>query len=223
MTATICFDMYGTLFDTTSVAREVRHRVALPYQIADAIVELWRTKQLVYSFQATLMEAYQPFWTITASALTYALEYHGVDLSETEREAILATYEDLELFPDAHEALTHLEAEQIAILSNGNPMMLETLLDNSGIADRFDAVLSADDVQRFKPHPSVYKQAAEYFGGSLDSCWLISSNAWDAAGAAAAGMRVAWINRSNEPSERIGGVPDVTVSSLSELTSEFPP
>lgn len=222
MSAAICFDMYGTLFETGSVSQRCRDRIEAPVPVVEAIVDLWRHKQLAYSFQVALMDAYQSFWDLTAAALDYALAYYGVDLRATDRDAILASYEELDPFDDTVETLDRLAAEEyrLAILSNGTPEMLETLAENTGIKDRFESIISAHDVETFKPHPAVYEQVVDRFGVSFEDCWHVSANGWDAAGAAQAGLRVAWVNRSNEPPERVGGSADVTVSSLAGFASE---
>lgn len=222
MSVAICFDMYGTLFETGSVSGRCRERIDAPTPVVDAIVDLWRHKQLAYSYQVALMETYQSFWELTAAALDYALAYYGVDLRATDRDAVLAAYEELDPFDDAVEALDRLaEAEyRLAILSNGTPTMLETLVENTGIADRFEAIISAHDVQTFKPQPAVYEQAVDRLGVPFEDCWLVSANGWDASGAAQAGLRVAWVNRSNEPPERVGGSADLIVSSLAGFAEE---
>lgn len=219
MPAALCFDMYGTLFDTRSVASAVRRRIDAPDPVVADLVELWRRKQLQYSYQVALMEAYEPFWTVTGHALEYALAFYGIDRDAVDTEGILASYEELSPYEDAVAALEALddEAVTVSILSNGNPDMLETLATNAGLVDHFDAIISADEVSTFKPSPAVYENAASRLDEPIEDCWLISSNAWDVAGAAQAGMGVAWVNRANEPAERIGGTATETVDSLAAL------
>lgn len=221
----ICFDMYGTLFDTQSVTATLRRRVDAPSGLVDDLASLWRQKQLQYSYQVALMDAYEPFWELTIDALEYALDYYGVDLRARDKDAIMDAYEVLDPFDDAVEALVQLEDveanPELAILSNGNPDMLETLAANTGIDSHLDAIISADEVGTFKPHPSVYENAASRLDVTIDACWLVSSNAWDAAGAAEAGMQVAWVNRANEPYERIGSEPNLVVDTLADLVDEL--
>lgn len=219
MPAAFCFDMYGTLFDPASVERRVRERVDAPGGVVDAFVALWREKQLQYAYQVALMDAYEPFSSVTEAAFEYAVDYHGFDIRATDRDAILSAYEELDPFDDAEPALDRLAETEadLAILSNGDPEMLRTLAANTGIADYFDAIVSADEVATFKPHPSVYENAADRLGHPLEECQLVSANAWDVAGAAQAGMATAWINRHNEPAERVGGPPEVAVGSLTDL------
>lgn len=219
MPAAFCFDVYGTLFDTASVDRRVHERVDAPTGVVDAFVALWREKQLQYAYQVALMDAYEPFSAVTEAAFEYAADYHGFDLRATDRDAILSAYEELKPFDDTEPALDRLadNGADLAVLSNGDPSMLRTLVANTGIEDYFDAIVSADEVTTFKPDPRVYDNGAERLGHPSGDCQLVSANAWDVAGAAQAGMATAWINRRNEPAERIGGPPDVTVDSLIDL------
>ena len=219
MPEAFCFDMYGTLFNTQSVAAAVRERVDAPDAVVADLVQLWRQKQLQYSYQVALMDAYEPFWNVTGHALDYSLAYYGIDRDEVETETILQSYEHLSPYDDAVAALEELSERdvQLSILSNGNPSMLETLAENADLDGYFEAIISADEVSTFKPSPAVYRNAADRLDEALEDCWLISSNAWDVAGAAQAGMGVAWVNRANEPQERIGGDPTETVDSLDAL------
>lgn len=223
MPTALCFDAYGTLFDTASVRDRLRERLDGPAGVVDAVVELWREKQLTYSYQLALMDAYRPFRSVTDDALDYALDYYGFDPRAIDVDAALAAYEALAPHPDVEPTLDRLgeEAYRLAVLSNGDPGMLEAVVEHAGLEDRFEAVVSADEVETYKPAPAVYERAAERLDEPLADCWLVSANAWDAAGAAQAGMGVAWINRAEDPPERVGGDPDLTVTSLTELADEL--
>jgi len=109
------------------------------------------------------------------------------------------------------------ETHTVAVLSNGNPEMLEELAANAGLAEHLDDLVSAHEVRTFKPDPAVYRNAADRLDRSLGDCRLVSSNPWDVAGAASAGMATAWVNRTREPPETVGGEADLTVESLSAL------
>lgn len=219
MAAAVCFDVYGTLFDTTSVRVRLRERLDAPAGVVDRVVDLWRDKQLTYAYQLALMDAYRPFQSVTDDALGYALDYYGFDPRAIDVDAALAAYEELAPFAGVGPTLEQLEDADhlLAVLSNGDPDMLAAVLENAGLADRFDPVVSADEVGTFKPAPAVYGRAAERLDRPIEECWLVSANAWDAAGAAEAGMRVAWVNRTRDPPERVGGEPDLTVGSLTGL------
>ena len=218
-TAALCFDMYGTLCDTSSVTRRLGEVLGLPGALVDAVDETWRRKQLQYSYQAAQMDAYEPFWDLTEKALDYALAQYGLDPSPDERERIVEAYDHLSPYPDAAPTLERLgdAGYTVAVLSNGNPEMLDRLAENAGLAPHLDEIVSADEVSTFKPAPVVYENAAARLGFDIEACRLVSANAWDAAGAGNAGMGVAWVNRRRDPPEAIGPTPEIEVESLSEL------
>ena len=222
-TEALCFDMYGTLCDTSSVIETLAEELAVSEGTVASIDELWRRKQLQYAYQVSLMDAYEPFWSVTGHALDYALAAYDIDIDETTRDRILASYEHLSPFPDAVETLERLSADghEVAVLSNGNPEMLATLAANAGLDEHPTEIISAHEVRTFKPSPAVYENAASRLDRTLSTCRLVSANAWDVAGASAAGMATAWIDRSGDPFETIGGEPDLVVSSLDDLTGEI--
>jgi 2-haloacid dehalogenase len=221
-TDALCFDMYGTLCDTSSMTETLRAELDLPAQVVDDLDALWRQKQLQYSYQLGQMRTYRPFWEATSEALDYSLSFYGRDPDTATRERILDQYNHLDPFPDTLDALATLEDEYtLAVLSNGNPEMLETLAANTGIDEHVEFIISADEVETFKPAPEVYENAADRLDTPLGDCALVSSNAWDIAGAAQAGMGAFWVNRKNEPMETIGGDPDVVADTLSDLAEKL--
>ncbi len=217
--ATICFDMYGTLCDTASVTETLSRELDAADALVDAVETTWRSRQLQYSYQLALMGSYRPFWTVTRDALDFALDRYDCDPDPETRERILRAYETLEPFPGATDVLAELSemGHGVAVLSNGNPEMLSTLSETAGLADRLDAVVSADAAGTFKPAPAVYEAAAAAFGEPLGDCWLVSGNAWDVAGAGHAGMETVWVDRANDPFERIGTAPTATVAALADV------
>jgi 2-haloacid dehalogenase len=214
--AGLCFDMYGTLCDTSSVRDRLGAELDVAERLVAAVDETWRRKQLQYSYQSAQMDEYEPFWDLTASALEYALSAYDLDPSSSTRERILAAYDHLDPFPAAAETLDRLSdaGHEVVVLSNGNPEMLERLASNAGLRDHLDGVVSADGVRTFKPDPAVYAHAAETLDRSIDECRLVSANAWDVAGAGNAGMATTWINRRRDPPETIGATPDTEVTTL---------
>ena len=215
----LCFDMYGTLCETGSVTRTLRTELEIPAGFADAVDDLWRRKQLQYSYQRGQMDDYAPFSTVTADALSYALAYYDLDPDEGVRGRILAAYDHLDAFPDAVESLAGLREAGYGcwVLSNGDPGMLERLSETAGLSPHLDGLVSADEVRTFKPDPRVYENGADRLDRGIGECRLVSSNAWDVAGAAQAGMATAWVNRSGEPAERVGGDADLEVESLATV------
>ncbi len=223
MPETLCFDMYGTLCDTSSVTETLSAELDAPDALVGELDATWRAKQLQYSYQSALMEEYEPFWEVTGDALAYALGQWGIEVDDATRERLLESYNHLDPYPDAVETLTRLSeaGHTVTVLSNGNPEMLETLAANAGLDAHLDDVISADEVSTFKPNPAVYENAADRTDTPIGNCRLVSGNAWDVAGAGSAGMETAWVNRANDPFERIGVEPSLEVTGLSEVADEL--
>ncbi|MCD6041031.1 MAG: haloacid dehalogenase, type [Burkholderiales bacterium] len=203
------FDAYGTLYDVHSVV--TRCESCWPGKGAQ-LSQLWRAKQLEYTWQRSLMQRYAPFSTVTREALAYACEALGLELSVAQMEGLMGEYHRLSLFPEVGQTLAALK-EKKAILSNGSPDMLLPLVEHSGL--RFDAVLSVDELGIFKPAPQVYELAEKRLG--TKSIAFTSSNCWDAMGAKSYGFTVYWINRSKAPMDRLGFRPDRVLASLDEI------
>jgi len=213
----VIFDAYGTLFDVASVAAACTAVTSEP----EALVGLWRAKQLEYSFVRSLMgpAAYADFWTITADALDFAAEKLGLNLSPADRNRALQGWLEVQPYPEVKSTLDLLASDgrRCVILSNGSPSMLDAALTSAGIAERFHAVLSVDAVRIFKPHPRVYQLALDALATPPAELLFISSNGWDAAGARAFGLPVGWVNRTAAPLERLGFAPDIVLADLSAL------
>src|SRR5882724_682047 len=211
----IVFDAYGTLFDVNSAA--ARCREALGPQ-ADAFSATWRRKQLEYSWLRSLMGAHADFWQLTAEALDYACERHGV-ADASLRRRLLETYRELSAYPEVPSMLRAIRGAgfKTAILSNGAPAMLQAAVEAADLAAEFDEILSVESVGVFKPHPSVYQLAVDRLGVAARRICFVSSNGWDIAGAAHFGFRPVWINRGREPHERLPAGPEFELGDLSEL------
>ncbi|GAC1301952.1 MAG: haloacid dehalogenase type II [Vulcanimicrobiaceae bacterium] len=218
MTATplaYVFDLYGTLLDYASLSERFAGRVADP----DAFVLAWRQKQLAYLFAATLMDRYVDFETLTGYAFDYTAAAFGIATAPAQRADAVSGWSHLPAFADVPATLAALRAggAKTAVLSNGTPGGLATALANAGLASHFDAVLSVDAVRKYKPHPSVYRLATERFATSPERIVFVSSNGWDATGAAEFGFRVRWCNRSGAPAETFGAPPERTIASLGDI------
>lgn len=209
------FDAYGTLFDVHASAR---HRQAELGPKAGSVSQLWRAKQLEYSWLSTIMGRYRDFWQLTGDALDYALEYHGIDSPQL-RAGLLDAYLHLDPYPEVRATLTELNRSGIAcaILSNGSPMMLDAAVRSAGVSDLLSLVISVDELRRFKPDPSVYRLAADRLGIAPPSILFLSSNAWDAVGAASFGFEVAWVNRNGQPAERLPHQPHHQIPDLASV------
>ena len=209
------FDAYGTLFDVHSAVR--RGGAALGDK-ADKVSALWRQKQLEYTWLRSLMGAHADFWQVTGDGLDYALAANGVSDSSL-RTRLMDLYLSLDAYPDVADALKRLRAggKATAILSNGAPKMLDAAVASAGLTDLLDAALTIEDVGIYKPDRRVYQLAVERLRVPPRRICFVSTNAWDAAGAAYFGFRVAWLNRFGQQPERLPGKPAAVITSLSEL------
>jgi 2-haloacid dehalogenase len=209
----VAFDLYGTLAEIASVGRAAAEVTEDPA----ALVDLWRQKQLEYTWLRSLMGRYQDFWTTTGDALDYSLERLGITVDQPTRSGLQNAWLAVRAYPEVPDALDALAPRRLAVLSNGNPEMLESCLATAGIRDRFEHVLSVDELGVYKPHPSVYELAVKAFGLSAERILFVSSNPWDAAGARTFGLPVAWVNRMGLPFERLGTTPDLVVADLAAV------
>jgi len=208
----LVFDAYGTLFDVHSVMQ--RCEALYPGRHAQ-LSQLWRAKQLEYTWLRSLMRRYAPFSTVTREALAHACQALGLELTPERMEALMAEYTMLDMYPEVPKALASLRGVKKAILSNGSPDMLEPLVAHSGL--ELDAVISVDELKIFKPAPLVYELAPKKLGVAKERIGFVSSNCWDALGAKSFGFTVFWINRARAPLDRLGFEPDRIVERLDEI------
>lgn len=209
------FDAYGTLFDVHSAVGRFLPRLG---DKADGVSATWRSKQLEYTWLRSLMGHHADFWQVTGESLDYALASSGVEDPQLRRD-LMEAYLRLDAYPEVPETLSRLKVAGIplAILSNGAPKMLASAVKGAGLEGLFDGVFSVEEVGVFKPDPRVYRLAADRLGLKAGRILFLSSNSWDVAGAAAFGLRVAWVNRFSQVPERLPFGPDVELRTLAEL------
>ncbi len=209
------FDAYGTLFDFNSAVAHCRDVLG---EQADTLSKIWREKQLQYTWLRSLMGRHADFWQVTGDALDYAMKSLGIR-DKALRDRLMGLYRTLAVFPDVLTMLEQLKSGGLktAILSNGSPEMLNSAVRATGIAHLLDAVLSVEEVGVYKPHPSVYKIAVDSLSLAAPAICFVSSNAWDAHGASAFGMKVIWCNRYGQGPEILPGAPDVELTTLAEI------
>ncbi|MGJ4941661.1 haloacid dehalogenase type II [Bradyrhizobium sp. HKCCYLS1011] len=234
----VVFDAYGTLYDVQSVAAVTEQ--AFPGH-GDMITQLWRIKQLEYSWLRSLMGRYEDFATVTRDSLAYTLRVLGLASDPATFDRIIDKYLHLELYSDASSALTAMKGCKLAILSNGSPAMLNALVQNSGLDSVLDATISVDAAKIFKPSPQAYALIEPALGVSPADVLFVSSNPWDVSGAKAFGLKVAWIERITPEAmaatcaasdlvppltmfkalrtqmDQLGFAPDYRIAALSEL------
>jgi len=209
------FDAYGTLFNFADATERCRGEIG---EKTGALTEIWRTKQLQYSWLRSLMGYHVDFWQVTCDALDHALE--ALDLGGPDlREHLLTLYMELDPYPEVKSVLHALRGAEVqtAILSNGSPGMLASAVGSAGIESMLDEVISAEDVGISKPHPNVYKLVQARLGIPPAEVAYQSANGWDACAAGAFGFKAIWVNRSGQPFERIPDKPLLELSSLEEL------
>ncbi len=217
----LAFDMYGTLIDPGRMADQLERLFPGDGQ---ALAQMWRQKQLEFTFRLAAMERYEDFARVTRKALDYTLEARGRALDEAQKAALMAEYDKLEPFDDVKTGLERLQqaGHLLAVFSNGTPAMLNALVENAGLGGYFKTIISVDEVQTYKPAPSVYRQVASRLMRAIGETRLISSNPFDIIGADAVGMRAAWINRSGGALfDPLGPRPALVVSTLTELADRL--
>lgn len=193
------FDAYGTLLDVHSAAARLQHEIGPEWE---RISQTWRTKQLEYTWIHAATDRHARFWTLTERSLDYAISVCG-GVGQGVRERLLAAYRELSAYPEVAGVLADLRSRgaRLAILSNGDPDMLDAAVRSAGLDGAFDAVLSVAEAGVFKPSMKVYALATRLFQVPAAAISFQSSNRWDIAGAKAFGFRCVWVNRLGMPDE----------------------
>ena len=202
-TSACVFDAYGTLFDFLSASKRCRDALGAK---ADALGQLWRTRQLEYSWLRSLMGVHADFWQVTGEALDFAMASLGVTDARL-RDRLMDLFLHIEAFPDARHVLEALKRAKrpALILSNGSPAMLEAAMKSAGVAELLEGALSVEAARIYKPHRHVYELVTRRLQIPAERICFVSSNGWDAAGAAHFGFQAVWANRSGAPRESLPG------------------
>ncbi len=213
--AAVVFDLFGTLLDIASL------RAAAARHVADAaaFVAAWREKQLAYAFAATIMDRYEDFDALTVRALRYAAARYDVKFEGRELEDLAAEWQRAQPFEDARPALAELREAGLrcAVLTNGTPATARAAMVFGGLIDSIEVTISVDAAAAYKPSARVYALATAHYATAPDRLVFVTSNGWDATGAADFGLRVIWCNRTSAPEETFGAAPARTIESLREL------
>lgn len=211
----LVYDAYGTIFDVYSVLEKCEKN--FPGKGA-AISEIWRNKQLEYTWLRSLMGRYENFWKITEAGLKFACRALELELSDEVRDELMDNYLHLKPYDEVPDTLEKLgKSHKQAILSNGSPDMLNKVVENNGLGGSLQAVLSVDELAIFKPSPQVYQLAVHRLGVPAERIGFVSSNCWDAIGAKSFGFKVFWINRFNRPLDEMGIFPDHQIQTLDQI------
>ena len=223
----VAFDAYGTLFDVYSMGQLAEE---LFPNHGETLSVMWRDRQIEYTRLVTMSDPnpqgskyYLPFWEITIRALRYVCKRLKLDLTEQKELLLMTQYAKLTAFNDASEVLKELKKKGLAtaILSNGSREMLSTVVSSNGLESYLDQVVTVEDVKLFKTAPQSYQLLIDAFSYKKEEILFVSSNAWDAVGAAWFGYDIFWVNRSQLPFEEIGQQPNFEGKSLSDLLPVF--
>lgn len=221
MSEALGFDIYGTLVDPLEMNEPLREFVG---ERADRFSELWRAKQVEYTWRRGLMREYADFGVCTRQALDFAARSLGAELSAEDRERLVEEYQNLRPFPDVVPGLEQLRSEghTLVAFSNGVEQTARVLLERAGILDSLDAVVSVDELRTFKPDPEVYGYLARRLDRPPEETWLVSSNGWDVIGAKSAGLRAAWVKRRPQAVFDPWDIePDLVVENLKQLAGKL--
>jgi len=211
---TLVFDAYGTLFDVHSVISTCDR--LFPGQ-GPALSQVWRAKQLEYTWLRSLMGRYKDFWNVTESALTFACQSLNLPCPPATHVELMESYFHLRPFPEVQQALRSLSAYRLAILSNGSPKMLRAAVESSGLKGVFSAVISVDAARIYKPSPRVYQLACKKLRVAKGAIGFVSANCWDILGGKNFGFWTCWVNRSKAPQDPLGFAPDAVANTLNDL------
>ena len=218
----IGFDIYGTLVDPLEMNEHLRPLFG--EDLADKFSELWRNKQIEYTFRRAVMRRYEDFGVCTRQALVHTAGVLGVDLTDEEQKRLIEGYQNLRPFPDVVPGIQALKSKgrTLVAFSNGVEATARTLLENAGVLEHLHGVISVDDVKTFKPDSEVYHYLARRLGKEPSGTWLVSSNPFDVIGAKAAGLAAAWIQRKPDtPFDPWGIEPDLVAPDLEALAQRL--
>jgi 2-haloacid dehalogenase len=214
----LLFDVYGTLFDVHSVVQQCEQ--TFPGK-GVALSQLWRTKQLEYTWQRSLMQRYEPFHQVTRAALKVACRALALEASPAVLDQLAGAYLHLKPYADTLPALQRLKTLPLAVFSNGSLQMLGPLLANADIEKYMSHVISVDEIRVYKPDPRVYQLACQHLALEARRVALVSSNFWDISGARSCGLQAFWVNRTGAGMDDLGFEPTATFASLHQLADEL--
>jgi 2-haloacid dehalogenase len=216
----VLFDVYGTLLDVYSVG--LRAEQMFP-GAGERLARAWRDKQIEYSRLVSMSGRYRPFWQLTRDALQVTAKGLGLPLDSAGEDGLMNEYRHLSAFPENRAVLQTLAERGIraGVLSNGDPDMLEVTLRSAALTDLIDPILSVHATRRYKTDPAAYALGPDALGLPAGDILFVSSNCWDAIGAAWYGYTTLWVNRAGLPMEQLGIAPTRVGSSLRDVLEFF--
>ena len=212
----LAFDLMGTLLNVGKL--QIPPGIRLPDEAL--FKDVWRRKQLEYSWLSTIMKSRSSFWEMTLKALDYVADALSLTISPTDRKRLMQSWLNVPVFPEVPAGLKRIKIRK-AILTNADIAMAREMVKNASLHTFFDKLFSAEEVGKFKPSKEVYSIVAEHYGLSMEQTILVSSNAWDVHGAIKAGMKAVYVNRSGIPQEKISCTIAQELSSIKELADNI--
>jgi 2-haloacid dehalogenase len=215
----VAFDSFGTLVDVDSSREALTEHTDDPAAVAD----VWRRQAVLYSILANFFHEYETYYDCHRMGLEYASELFDLGLTPAEIERINQVYYDLEPFDDVRPVLRSLveAGYDCYVLSNGDPEMLDAMIDTLSVGDLLSDVVSAEEIRTFKPHTKLYRHAAERASVPVERMVHVSAAMIDTQGAQNAGMQGVWIDRTGQPAHPYGPTPDLEIESLHALSDEL--
>ena len=213
-TKAVVFDAYGTLFDVNSAAKKCKDKIGSEWE---SFANFWRTTQLEYTWLRSLMRRHRDFWNVTEDSLDKSMKVYGID--KNMKNELLDLYKVLSPYPEVNEILKNLKNKKfkIAILSNGNPTLLNDLVTSNNLNNLFDDLFSVEEVKIYKPDPRVYELPLKKYSIKANQVTFLSANTWDGSGGGNFGYNSIWVNRNNSEFDILDYQPKIEINNLKQL------
>ncbi len=213
-TKAVVFDAYGTLFDVNSAAKKCKDKIGNEWE---SFANFWRTTQLEYTWLRSLMRRHRDFWNVTEDSLDKSMKVYGID--KNMKNELLDLYKVLSPYPEVNEVLKNLKNKKfkIAILSNGNPTLLNDLVTSNNLNNLFDDLFSVEEVKIYKPDPRVYELPLKKYSIKANQVTFLSANTWDVSGGGNFGYNSIWVNRNNSEFDVLDYQPKIEINNLKQL------
>ena len=213
-TKAVVFDAYGTLFDVNSAAEKCKDKIGVKWEI---FANFWRTTQLEYTWLRSLMKRHKNFWEVTEDSLDKTMKVFNIN--KNLKEELLSLYKILSPYPEVRGVLDDLKKKnyKLAILSNGNPALLNELVASNKLNDLFDNLFSIEEVKVYKPDSRVYEIPIKKYNVKANEITFLSANTWDVSGGGNFGYNSIWVNRNKSVFDILDFQPKNEINNLTQL------